>query len=701
MKDEEKKDYLEKYQRAKEKGYYFFPDILFKDAVVSLLIFLGLIVLAHFVGAPLEARANPADTSYTPRPEWYFLFLFQLLKYFPGKLEVIGVIIIPTIVVLLLISLPFIDHSSWRHFVKRPLITGGTTLVLLAIGILTVQAVQEAPPPTEPTSSGDQTAALYIKNCAPCHGSTISIQPGTNLHTVIAQGKHSGMPAWNGDLTSDQIDALVGFILSPAGDKVFNQECVPCHKVSELVAINPVELKNAIDQGSAYPGHIGVSVPNWSEVISPEENAALLNFLAAPDGQRLFEINCSSCHGSSVAFSGSKAELQSIISKGGLHLEMPPWQGQINDTDLDKLARYVVDPGSVSDGQELFKKYCVKCHGERIPVANNVEEAKNIIASGGAHQTMPIWGKILTSEQLNALVNYTLDAAQGTSVEVGQQLYITNCSPCHGKFGEGGPNPSNPGDLIIPISSAEFLKTRDDNTLRIIIAQGQPSFGMSPFGNMYGGQLDDKAISAIVAFLRTWEKNPPVILPPEIASTKIPLKGPEIYQSLCAQCHGLKGEGAVGPSLSDPNFQAANSNQDIFNIINYGHKTTSMIAWGEILSSDQINQLVEVIRGFKQDASVKPSTIPSFATDVLPIFKQYCSMCHGTVGGWDATNYETVMNSGDHAPVIKVGDANGSLLVQKLLGIQTSGGLMPPTSKLPENLIQIIIDWITSGAPNN
>jgi quinol-cytochrome oxidoreductase complex cytochrome b subunit len=102
MNEKEKKEYLEKYQKAKNEGVPFFPDILFKDAVVALLVFLILVGLAYFLGAPLENRANPADTSYTPRPEWYFIFLFQLLKYFPGNLEVIGVIIIPSIVIALL-----------------------------------------------------------------------------------------------------------------------------------------------------------------------------------------------------------------------------------------------------------------------------------------------------------------------------------------------------------------------------------------------------------------------------------------------------------------------------------------------------------------------------------------------------------------------------------------------------------------------
>ncbi len=86
MNEKEKQDYLEQYHQEKEKGLPFFPDIIFKDTIVILVVFLILVALAYFKGAPLEARANPADSTYTPRPEWYFLFLFQLLKYFPGAI---------------------------------------------------------------------------------------------------------------------------------------------------------------------------------------------------------------------------------------------------------------------------------------------------------------------------------------------------------------------------------------------------------------------------------------------------------------------------------------------------------------------------------------------------------------------------------------------------------------------------------------
>lgn len=700
MNEQDKQEYLEEYHEAKEKGSPFFPDILFKDALVSLLILGALIALAYFFGAPLEARANPADTTYTPRPEWYFLFLFQLLKYFPGKLEVLGVIAIPTIVILTLFVLPFLDRSKERHFFSRPIVTGATGLLVVGVAFLTVQAVREAPPPAE-TSQGDPVAALYTANCAPCHGANIDVPPGTNLHSIIAQGVHGqGMPAWSGDLSTDQIDALAGFILSPKGSQLFTDNCSECHNVSDLVAGDPTQLKGALEASSSFAPHDGQDVPDFSQILNAEDRTSLLNFLIAPDGQRLFSVDCSGCHGRSVAFAGSESDLRNIIAKGGMHLEMPPWKGRLPDSDVDQLAKFVIDPLGNPEAEGLFRQYCSDCHGGLVPLAKNVEEAREVILQGGPHQTMPVWGSVLTSQQLDALVSYTLEAAQGTGPELGQQLFAENCSPCHGDFGEGGPNPTRAGDIIAPISSAEYLKTRDDTTLKSIISQGQPNFGMSPFGSAYGGPLDDDQVNSIVAYIRSWEANPPVELPPDVASGAVALSGSEVYTDLCAQCHGSQGQGGVGTALADPAFQQSQTDQQIFDAINLGHKQTAMIGWGEILTSDQIQQLVTYIRSLTP-TTPGASAEPSFARDVLPVFQQRCIFCHGTDGGWDSSSYESVMNTGDNGPVVVPGDVANSLLAQKLQGLQTDGKVMPPTGKLSDAVIQPILDWIAAGAPDN
>ncbi|MFN2197978.1 MAG: c-type cytochrome [Anaerolineales bacterium] len=704
MNEQEKQDYLEEYQEAKKHGEYFFPDAIFKDAIITLIVFLVLVGLAYFVGAPLEARANPADTSYTPRPEWYFLFLFQLLKYFPGNLEVVGVVLIPTIVIILLFLLPLLDRSRKRYFLSRPIVIGVTAFAVVGIVYLTTQAVLATPPPAE-VSGGDPTAALYAQNCAGCHGPNINIEPGTNLHEIIASGKHEGMPAWSGDLTSDQIDSLVGFILSPAGSQLFTRYCGECHETTDLVSGNPIDIRNALNQGLNFAPHADVNIPDWSTVLTEAERTSILNFLIAPDGQRIFTVDCAPCHGTSVAFSGSEEELREIISQGGLHLTMPPWRQTLNDEQIDILAQYVVDPANVPQGNSLFADHCAECHGERVPQAQDVATARTIIAQGGQHQTMPVWGNILTSEQLDALVSYTLDAARGTSLEVGQNLFATNCSPCHGELGEGGVNPTRPNDIIAPISSAEYLKTRDNATLRAVIAQGQPNFGMSPFSSSFGGPLDDDQIDAIVAYIRSWEANPPVELPPEVSAEAISGDAKQIFGELCAQCHAEDGSGGVGPSLIDAKFKNTyTTDQQIFDTINLGHPATPMIAWGEILSSEQIQKLVAYIRQLGEDAgqtSEPTETSPqelSFETDIKPIFEEKCKTCHGVLGGWDSSTYDSVMTTGNNAPVVIPGDPENSLLAQKLLGTQETGGIMPPGQQLPDDEIQLIVDWIAAGA---
>jgi len=701
MNEKEQKEYLQEYKKEKEKGVPFFPDILFKDAVVSLLLFVILVGLAYFLGAPLEERANPANTDYTPRPEWYFLFLFQLLKYFPGKLEVLGVVVLPSIVLLLLFILPLTDRSPKRHFLNRLQVTVPTTIIVAGIVVLTYLSFREAPPPSI-TEKGDPIASLYAENCSACHGASIEVKPGANLHNIIAEGNHDGMPAWSADLTSDEIDALAGFITSPGGSQLFNQNCGSCHVVEELVEGSPMDLKLALENGVSFQPHEAVQIPDWNAELSLENRTTLLNFLVAPDGQRLFATNCSTCHGSSLAFAGSDEELRQVISQGGKHLDMPGWKEQVTPEQLDQLSRYIFDPSGEPQSQALFQELCSSCHGQQVPQADSIESAREIIESGGPHRTMPVWGDFLTTEQLDALVSFTRQSTGGNSVAVGQTLFSQHCAACHGTLGEGGPNPTKAGDIIAPISSAEYLKTRDDITLMSIISQGQPNFGMSPFGTSNGGPLNEDDIETIVGFIRSWEIRPPVELPPEVVIPVINEKPIQLYAFVCAQCHGVAGEGGVGPEFQSVDFQNQQSDQEIFDSINIGHGSTAMIGWGDILSADQIAQLVALIRSFKQTATSAGSPdVVSFSRDVLPIFAARCASCHGSLGGWDGSNYATVMESGNNSPVIIAGDSQASLLVQKLFGIQTIGGNMPPGKPLTQEEIDLIVSWIAAGAADN
>jgi len=117
----------------------FYPSFLFKEIVVMMLIFiLVAIILAIVFPVGLEDPADPTDNTYIPRPEWYFMSLYQLLKYFPGKLEVIATAIVPAGGIVALLILPFIDKSPEKRPTKRPIAMAIMLFAVVAIILLTV-----------------------------------------------------------------------------------------------------------------------------------------------------------------------------------------------------------------------------------------------------------------------------------------------------------------------------------------------------------------------------------------------------------------------------------------------------------------------------------------------------------------------------------------------------------------------------------
>jgi ubiquinol-cytochrome c reductase cytochrome b subunit len=162
----------------------FYPEQVFKDTIAVFVAFAILFTMAIAVRVPLERLADPTDTSYIPRPEWYFLFLFQMLKVFEGPLEVVGTVILPTLAILALIATPFIDRSKLVSIRKRGLAAGVILLAGLGWAGLTAAAIRSTPPQTAASSidfSGP-TQWMQLKpaelsgihyyrqeNCAACH----------------------------------------------------------------------------------------------------------------------------------------------------------------------------------------------------------------------------------------------------------------------------------------------------------------------------------------------------------------------------------------------------------------------------------------------------------------------------------------------------------------------------------------------------
>ena len=112
----------------------FYPSFLFKEIFVMMLIFiLVAIILSLVFPVGLGDPADPTDNLFVPKPEWYFMSLYELLKFFPGKFEVIATAVIPAGGILVLFLLPFIDKRPEKRPTKRPL---AMILMLLAVGAI-------------------------------------------------------------------------------------------------------------------------------------------------------------------------------------------------------------------------------------------------------------------------------------------------------------------------------------------------------------------------------------------------------------------------------------------------------------------------------------------------------------------------------------------------------------------------------------
>jgi ubiquinol-cytochrome c reductase cytochrome b subunit len=123
----------------------FFPEQVFRDTVAIFIAFVILFVLAVAARVPLEQLADPTDTAYIPRPEWYFLFLFQTLKLFDGPLEVVGSVVLPTLAILALLLVPFIDRGRMRKVTERTVAAAVVILAAIGWGGLTLAAVATTP----------------------------------------------------------------------------------------------------------------------------------------------------------------------------------------------------------------------------------------------------------------------------------------------------------------------------------------------------------------------------------------------------------------------------------------------------------------------------------------------------------------------------------------------------------------------------
>ncbi|ENH97327.1 menaquinol-cytochrome-c reductase cytochrome b:c subunit [Gracilibacillus halophilus YIM-C55.5] len=230
------KDYSEYPGRTEP----FWPNFLLKEWLVGAVFLVGFLCLTIAHPAPLEKMADPTDASYLPLPDWYFLFLYQLLKYkfASGPFFVLGAIVIPGLAFGALFLAPFLDRGKERRPHKRPITVSLMLLSIIAVFWLTYEAAAHVDweekaannkpewPDSGPSVEIDKESegyAVYENNCLSCHGGNLEGQAGPTLIGIdysadeikdIAQNGIGNMPAGQFQGSDEELQQLADFIVS-------------------------------------------------------------------------------------------------------------------------------------------------------------------------------------------------------------------------------------------------------------------------------------------------------------------------------------------------------------------------------------------------------------------------------------------------------------------------------------------------------
>jgi mono/diheme cytochrome c family protein len=370
MKEEHKKQIHEKYQRTLQKGERFWPDSIYKDLIVSLAIFVILVMLATFIGVPGEPKADPSDSTYVPKPEWYFLFLFKFLAMYGqlpliGKIEWIAAIIIPVIVLGGLFLLPMLDKNPKRHYSRRILAITIMAVFVVSMVVLTLLAGI----PMVPDKAGRMTpiivqllAGLFIPTAA-----YVLLVVFSLLARKI--GPAAGrLQVWTAGVGSVAMLALMAVVLIvwPA----------PVVAETAVAGTLPEQILAGQDLYSVYCTECHGEDGKVTEILGVSDSL---------DGTIISPINSQD-----VMYTFTDDTLANIITYGQQNLGMPPFSkafgGELGPSEVGYIVTYMrynwddrmeipagavstipeLQPGEVPSWdvhiQPLVKRYCQSCH---------------------------------------------------------------------------------------------------------------------------------------------------------------------------------------------------------------------------------------------------------------------------------------------------------------------------------------------------
>ncbi len=377
------------------------------------------------------------------------------------------------------------------------------------------------------------------------------------------------------------------------------------------------------------------------------------------DGKTAYETLCAVCHGaegegkdyrvfeasvprlSSPEFLAvaSKEMLRFTIQKGRSGRTMSSWteqKGGLTKDEIESLAGHILGWKAVAPsyaevkraradthlGGQLYRSRCGTCHGGGgeggIGPALNNQDLLSIaddrflyetMVNGRANTAMPSWSR-LTRNEIASLIAFIRawqrvpslqlsDVPIAGDVQNGERIFNGMCAGCHGKYGQGSVGPA--------IWNRDFLAAASDQFILQSISRGRSQSAMRSWAREFQGlsNLTRNEMNDVVAFIRsreTWRS--PVIYSNITPGT--PANGKVLYESMCAGCHGINGEGKHGPALNNQELLNAATDGFLQATIALGRSGTAMRSWAkgaqgyEELSGDQINDIVTYIRSWQR-----------------------------------------------------------------------------------------------------
>jgi len=371
MNEDFKKAVHEKYQRALQRGERFWPDSIFKDLIVSFGIFILLILLATFIGVAGEPKADPSDSSYIPKPEWYFLFLFKFLALYGqipviGKIEWIATVLIPGTVLVLWFLLPLLDKNPYRHYTRRTLAL--TLMTVFVMSMVTLTMIANIP--TAVDENGRLTTATWLQMVVGL------ILPGLGyivLLILAALTRKDGaamrrLQVWTAAGTSALMLILAIVILA----------VLPAPAAAEAEVADTIAEKFSLgaDLYSTY----------CTECHGADGEVTVITGVEGLEGREINPINSTD-----LMYTNTDETLANIITYGLPNFGMPPFGksagGELGPSEVEYIVTFMryswddraelpadavvssipdLQPGEIPSYEvhisALVKRYCISCH---------------------------------------------------------------------------------------------------------------------------------------------------------------------------------------------------------------------------------------------------------------------------------------------------------------------------------------------------